>query len=98
MSQFPSFMRQLPAMPVVPSSLLLPSQWPHSQNDEFTLTVEEAELEDKLNEIRKANANLVVIGKVAQDNDKEDFDGEADDDDVDNVDESEGDEFEQETG
>ncbi|KAF3793653.1 hypothetical protein EJ110_NYTH03418 [Nymphaea thermarum] len=47
MSQFPSFMRQLPAMPVVPSSLLLPSQWPHSQNDEFTLTLEEAELEDK---------------------------------------------------
>lgn len=48
------------------------------------------------NEIKKANSNLVVIGKTALDNDKEDFDPDADDDDVDNVEESEGDEFEQE--
>ena len=50
------------------------------------------------NEIRKINSNLVVIGKPAADNDKEDFDNDADDDDPDNAEESEGDEFEQETG
>lgn len=49
------------------------------------------------NEIKKANSNVVVIGKTTLDNDKEDFDPDADDDDdVDNVEESEGDEFEQE--
>lgn len=50
------------------------------------------------NEIRKTNSNLVVIGKTTVDNDKEDFDNDPDDDDVDNAEESEGDEFEQETG
>lgn len=50
------------------------------------------------NEIRKANNNLTIIGKTIIDNDKEDIDNDADDDDPDNVEESEGDEFEQETG
>lgn len=48
-------------------------------------------------EIRKTNSNLIVIGKKAVDNDKEDFDNDADDDDADHGDESEGEEFEQET-
>ena len=48
-------------------------------------------------EIRKTNSNLVVIGKTTLDY-KEDFDADAEDDDADNVEESEGDEFEQETG
>lgn len=51
----------------------------------------------QLNEIRKTNSNLVVIGKTAVDY-KEEIDAEAEDDDGDNVEESEGDEFEQETG
>nr|KYP69617.1 hypothetical protein KK1_008816 [Cajanus cajan] len=50
------------------------------------------------NEIRKMNSNLVVIGKTTNENDKEDFDNGADDDDVDNAEESEGEDFEQETG
>lgn len=41
--------------------------------------------------------NLPVIGKKVSDN-KEELDAGVDDDDVDNVGESEGDEFEQETG
>nr|DAD34448.1 TPA_asm: hypothetical protein HUJ06_005088 [Nelumbo nucifera] len=60
--------------------------------------MEESDLEDKYNEIRRTNNNLVVMGKTTVDNDKEDFDNDADDDDADNVEESEGDEFEQETG
>lgn len=48
-------------------------------------------------EIRKITKDLIVIGKPATDNDKEDFDNDADDDDPDNAEESEGDEFEQET-
>jgi len=44
------------------------------------------------------NSNLIVIGKTTNENDKEDFNNEADDDDADNVEESEGEEFEQETG
>lgn len=51
------------------------------------------------NEIRKIDSNLIVIGKSTVDIDKEDFDNDADDDDeADNAEESEGDEFEQETG
>ncbi|PKA66150.1 hypothetical protein AXF42_Ash018440 [Apostasia shenzhenica] len=48
-----------------------------------------------LNEIRKANSNLPMIGKTGRDY-KEDLDADAEDDDGDNVEESEGDEFEQE--
>lgn len=51
----------------------------------------------QLNEIRKANSDLVVVGKAALDY-KEDFDAEAEEDDADNIEESDGDEFEQETG
>lgn len=50
------------------------------------------------NDIRKINSNLIVIGKTTVENGKEDFDNDADDDDADNAEESEGDEFEQETG
>ncbi|KAL5985706.1 hypothetical protein ACLOJK_027693 [Asimina triloba] len=49
-------------------------------------------------EIKRTNNNLVVIGKMTVDNDKEDFDADADDDDGDNVEESDGEEFEQEAG
>nr|GMC72279.1 anaphase-promoting complex subunit 15 [Ipomoea batatas] len=53
----------------------------------------------KCSEIGKINSNLTVIGKTnVVDNDKEDFDNEAEDDDVDNGEESEGDDFDQETG
>ncbi|KAL7138905.1 hypothetical protein ABFS83_09G014500 [Erythranthe nasuta] len=82
---------------VIPTSYLLPAQWPQPQNDELLLAMEEAEYEEKCNEIRKANSNSIIIGKTAVENDKEDFDNDADDDEGDNADESEGDEFEQET-
>ncbi|KAK8924183.1 hypothetical protein KSP39_PZI019389 [Platanthera zijinensis] len=49
------------------------------------------------NEIRKANSNLPVIGKTGHDF-KEEIDADAEDDDADNLEDSDGDEFEQETG
>ncbi|CDP12736.1 unnamed protein product [Coffea canephora] len=99
MLQFPAFMTQYPwSTRMIPTSYLLPAQWPQPQSDELLLSMEEAEFEEKCNEIRKTNSNLLVIGKATTDNDKEDFDNDADDDDADNVEESEGDDFEQETG
>ncbi|MBA0689476.1 hypothetical protein Goari_007205 [Gossypium aridum] len=41
MTQFPSTMR------TIPSSLLLPSQWPQPHNEELLLAMEESNLEDK---------------------------------------------------
>ncbi|MED6170370.1 hypothetical protein PIB30_030222 [Stylosanthes scabra] len=99
MLQFPAYMTQFPlSTRTIPTSFLLPSQWPLSHNDELLLTMEESDFEDKCNEIRKINSNLVVIGKTTNENDKEDYDNDADDDDADNADDSEGEEFEQETG
>ncbi|KAF9590235.1 hypothetical protein IFM89_032013 [Coptis chinensis] len=91
-------MSQNPSTSIMPSSLLLPSQWPTPHNDEVSLAMEESEYEVKLNEIRNANSNFVVIGKTSVENEKEEVDNEADDDEADNAEESEGDEFEQETG
>ncbi|PWA86523.1 hypothetical protein CTI12_AA140470 [Artemisia annua] len=90
MLQFPTSTK------LIPTSLLLPIQWPPS--DELLLAIEESQLEDKYNEIRKINSNLIVMGKTFVETEKEEFDNEADDDDADNAEESEGDEFEQETG
>ncbi|KAK6924795.1 Anaphase-promoting complex subunit 15 [Dillenia turbinata] len=99
MLQFPAFMREYPwSMKTIPTSFLLPTQWPHPHNDELLLALEESEFDEKLNEIRKMNVNTVVIGKTTADNDKEDFDNDGDDDEADNGEESEADEFEQETG
>ncbi|CAI9773800.1 unnamed protein product [Fraxinus pennsylvanica] len=99
MLQYPAFMTQYPlSTRIIPTAHLLPPQWPQPQNDELLLAMEESDYEDKCNEIRKANNNLIIIGKTTFDNDKEDIDNDADDDDPDNVEESEGDEFEQETG
>ncbi|KAF6166305.1 hypothetical protein GIB67_006938 [Kingdonia uniflora] len=53
---------------------------------------------DKYNEIRKTNSNVVVIGRTSVDNDKEEFDNDADEEEADNAEETDGDEFEQETG
>ncbi|ONK69038.1 uncharacterized protein A4U43_C05F18640 [Asparagus officinalis] len=53
------------------------------------------QLDGLWSEIRKINSSVPVIGKINTDY-KEDFDADAEDDDPDNVDESEGDEFEQE--
>ncbi|KAH0450064.1 hypothetical protein IEQ34_020756 [Dendrobium chrysotoxum] len=96
MLQFPAFMRQFPSPPLIASSTLLPLL-ASSHNDELLLAMEESELEDRWNEIRKANINLPVIGKAGHDY-KEDIDADAEDDDADNLEESDGDEFEQETG
>ncbi|XP_054822521.1 uncharacterized protein LOC129320885 [Prosopis cineraria] len=99
MLQFPAYMTQFPSSTrTIPTSFLLPSQWPQPHNEELLLAMEESEFEEKCNEIRKTNSNLIVIGKTTTDNDKEEFDNDADDDDADNGEESEGEEFEQETG
>ena len=57
----------------------------------FTLIVAQ------LNEIRKTNSHLIIIGKPTGDT-KEEYDAEVEDDDADNVEESDGDDFDQETG
>ncbi|CAL5375006.1 unnamed protein product [Camellia sinensis] len=140
MLQYPAFMTQYPwSTTMIPTSFLLPAQWPQPQNDELLLAKEESDFEDKsiwvnsnyfgivrvfrigvtmerieasnvtlwtlefasialCNEIRMTNSNLIVIGRTRVDNDKEDYDNGADDDEADNAEESEGDEFEQETG
>ncbi|KAL9372714.1 hypothetical protein Peur_034958 [Populus x canadensis] len=98
MLQFPAFMTQYPVSTrTIPTSYLLPSQWPQPQSEELLLAMEESDFEDKCNEIRKDDSNLAVIGKTTVDNDKEEYDNDADDDDADNAEESEGEEFEQET-
>ncbi|KAL7191892.1 hypothetical protein ACSBR2_023883 [Camellia fascicularis] len=99
MLQYPAFMTQYPwSTAMIPTSFLLPAQWPQPQNDELLLAKEESDFEDKCNEIRMTNSNLIVIGRTTVDHDKEDYDNGADDDEADNAEESEGDEFEQETG
>ncbi|THG23457.1 hypothetical protein TEA_020362 [Camellia sinensis var. sinensis] len=150
MLQYPAFMTQYPwSTTMIPTSFLLPAQWPQPQNDELLLAKEESDFEDKVfffwafygcdiaverfrvlrviaiytyilverieasnvtlwtlefasialcNEIRMTNSNLIVIGRTTVDIDKEDYDNGADDDEADNAEESEGDEFEQETG
>ncbi|KAL2935784.1 putative transporter arsB [Bienertia sinuspersici] len=98
MLQFPAFMTQFPSSErMIPASLLLQHQLSNAQSDDELLALEESEYLDKLNEFKKLNSNIVVIGKTKVDNDKEDIDNDAeDDDDADNAEESEG-EFEQET-
>ncbi|KAM0828818.1 hypothetical protein ACQ4PT_056262 [Festuca glaucescens] len=96
MLQFPAMMRQWPSPPLIPASTLLPVHVT-TQEDELLLAMAESDLEDKLNAIRKTNSNLVIIGKPTNDI-KEEYDAEVEDDDADNVDESDGDDFDQETG
>ncbi|XP_021888865.1 uncharacterized protein LOC110807875 [Carica papaya] len=99
MLQFPASMTQYPwSTTMIPTSFLLPSQWPQPHSEELLLAMEESEFEEKCNEIGKTNSNLIVIGKTSAYNDKEDYDEEADDEDADNAEESDGEEFEQETG
>ncbi|VFQ79694.1 unnamed protein product [Cuscuta campestris] len=103
MLQFPAFMRQYPwSSEIIPTSFLLPAQWPKLHGDELLLAMEESDYEEKISEIGKFNSNLTVIGKgYSVDNDKEDVDNEADDDDDDvnnGEEESEADDFDQETG
>ncbi|CAN6585422.1 unnamed protein product [Malus baccata var. baccata] len=98
MLQFPGFMKQYPwSTRTIPTSFLLPTQWPQPHSEELLLAMEEADFEEKCNEIRKSSSSMAVIGKTAVDNDKEDYDNDPDDDDVDNAEDSEGEEFEQET-
>ncbi|GAV64611.1 hypothetical protein CFOL_v3_08129 [Cephalotus follicularis] len=98
MLQYPAFMTQYPwSTRTIPTSFLLPSQWPQPHSEELLLAMEESDFEEKCNEIRKTNSNVIIIGKTTVDNDKEDYDNDAEDDEADNVEESEGEEFEQET-
>uniref|UniRef100_A0A7N0T5F6 Uncharacterized protein n=1 Tax=Kalanchoe fedtschenkoi TaxID=63787 RepID=A0A7N0T5F6_KALFE len=98
MRQFPAFMTEYPSSTtMIPTSFLLPSQWPQPHTDELLLAAAESEFEDKLDEIRKMNNNLPVIGRTNASNEKEDLDNDADEEEADNAEESEGEEFEQET-
>ncbi|XP_047329946.1 uncharacterized protein LOC124933571 [Impatiens glandulifera] len=97
MLQFPGFMPQYPQSTKT-SSFLLHSQWPQTNNDEALLALEESEFDEKCKEIRTAMSNTIVIGKTTAENDKQESENEAEEEDADNVEESEGDEFEQETG
>ncbi|KAJ6765306.1 hypothetical protein OIU74_024063 [Salix koriyanagi] len=112
MLQFPAFMTQFPVSTrTIPTSYLLSSQWPQPQSEELLLAMEESDFEDKFHltyddprkllfdamKLKRGDSNLAVIGKTTVDNDKEEYDNDADDDDADNVEESEGEEFEQET-
>nr|XP_043636991.1 uncharacterized protein LOC122607974 [Erigeron canadensis] len=92
MLQFPTSSR------MIQTSLLLPSQWPQPLNEELLLAAEESEFENKNNDIRNISNNIIVLGKTTVENDREDIDNDAEDDDADNAEETEGDEFEQETG
>ncbi|CDY48130.1 BnaCnng15720D [Brassica napus] len=79
MLQFPTLMSQFPS-----STKTIPA-------DEILLAMEEAELEEKCNEIRKMSPSLPVIGKPVVENQQEEDDDEADDDhDADNGEESDG--------
>ncbi|XP_013626072.1 PREDICTED: nucleolin-like [Brassica oleracea var. oleracea] len=101
MLQFPTLMSQFPSLTkTIPASHLLPIQWPQPQNEEILLAMEEAEFEEKCTEIRKMSPSVPVVGKPVVDNHQEEDDNEADDDDddADNAEESDGEEFEQETG
>ncbi|KAG2675985.1 hypothetical protein I3843_12G030500 [Carya illinoinensis] len=97
MLQFPAFMTQYAwSTRTIPTSFLLPPRCqPHSE--ELLLAMEESDFDEKCKEIRKTNSNLVVIGKTTVDNDKKDYDDDANIDDADNAELSEGEEFEQET-
>nr|ABK26791.1 unknown [Picea sitchensis] len=98
MLQFPAFMQQHPTSTLAASSFLHLSPWPLLQNDDVQLAMEEAELEEKWAEIRNANSNLPVLGRTNVDNDQEDVEGEPEDEEADNAEESDADDFEQETG
>ncbi|KMZ60425.1 hypothetical protein ZOSMA_5G02930 [Zostera marina] len=93
MSQFPSFVAKFPSPTLIPTSVMLPL-WPHSQSNEDILAVDELKYQELLRKIRKFNSNLIVIGKGLDQ--KEDADTE--DEDPDNIEESDGDEFDQEIG
>ncbi|KAL3575349.1 hypothetical protein D5086_023450 [Populus alba] len=48
MLQFPAFMTQYPVSTrTIPTSYLLPSQWPQPQSEELLLAMEESDFEDK---------------------------------------------------
>lgn len=47
--QFPAFMTQYPwSTKVIPTSYLLPAQWPQPHSDELLLAMEESDFEDKV--------------------------------------------------
>jgi len=48
MLQFPAFMTQYQLSTRIPTSFLLPSQWPQPQNEELLLAMEESDFEEKV--------------------------------------------------
>lgn len=49
MLQYPAFMLQYPwSTETIPTSFLLPAQWPHPQSDELLLAMEESDFEEKV--------------------------------------------------
>ncbi|KAJ3687557.1 hypothetical protein LUZ61_016721 [Rhynchospora tenuis] len=97
MLQFPAMMRQFPATPILPTTTLLPVV-AVPQEEEMLLSMAESELEEKLNDIRKAHSNLVIIGKAGSESYKEEMEADGEDEEGEHVDESDAEDFEQETG
>lgn len=71
MLQYPSFMLQYPySTRIIPTSFLLPAQWPQPQSDELLLAMEESDFEEKvrhsplslsLRTVSKSHYNVVCI-------------------------------------
>jgi Anaphase-promoting complex subunit 15 len=97
MLQFPAMMRQFPTTPLLPTTTLLPVV-AVPQEEEMLLSMVESELEEKLNDVRKANSNLVIIGKASTESCKEEMEADGEDEEGEHVDESDAEDFEQETG
>lgn len=84
---------------LVPPTVDHTSYWQILDCDEALLAQQEAELEEKFNEIKIPCEGVVVIGKIPPENDQEEYEPDAEDEEADNVDEeSDAGEFEQETG
>ncbi|CAM6086228.1 unnamed protein product [Calypogeia fissa] len=72
---------------VVPSFDVFYSDLHSHYNEEAVLAQEEADYEEKLNEIRTANLNLIPIGKTTPENDQEEYEPDAEDEEGDNAEE-----------
>lgn len=65
MLQFPAFMTQYPlSTRMIPTSFLLPSQWPQPHNEELLLAMEESEFEEKVISFPLLFASTLIISRV----------------------------------
>ncbi|KAH7528403.1 hypothetical protein FEM48_Zijuj05G0068600 [Ziziphus jujuba var. spinosa] len=58
---FPGFMTQYPwSTTTIPTSVLLPSQWPQPHSDELLLAMEESDFEEKAYGLTYVDRTLIV--------------------------------------